>query len=50
MKSKKEKRSIKSLNEQTVRKKLVSPKLDIFKPAHTSTEKKYLPLENKMKN
>ena len=50
MKTRKEKRSIKSANDHGLRKKVVSPKLDILRPSNQGNEKKPILGENKIKN
>ena len=42
MKTRKEKRSIKSANDHGLRKKVTSPKLDILRPSNQMNEKKYI--------
>ena len=50
MRSKKEKRTIRSANDHAIRKKVISPKLDILRPSHQPLEKKPVIGENKIKN
>jgi hypothetical protein len=50
MKTKKEKRNLKSPNEQPIRKKMMSPKLDLLRPSNQTADKKPVLGENKIKN
>lgn len=42
MKARKDKRNLKSANDHGIRKKVISPKLDLLRPSNTNIDKKLI--------